>query len=262
MKKTLLALSFIISGAIIITSCSKDDDNYNNTPDPPANNDVVVDRGFGDSAGVGISVNKFRATAGQTVNTAPGATGGRREVNWDGVPDSSAADFFNPTAPEAPAGRKRGLVYFPSTVLLRTSLTGFSNIDPGYANQFKPFTKPRLFNAHNTNVTEIRFKVPGTDVDAFVKSIGIVFADVDDANATTVEIFEGNKSLGVAKAQPSNGQFSFVGMSTPQGKITRVKIITGNGVLAAGVKDVSDGGSKDLVVMDDFIYSEPVAIQP
>ena len=262
MKKTLLALSLIISGSVIITSCSKDDDNYNNTPIPPENSDIVVDRGFGDSSGVVISINKFRATAGQTVNTAPGATGGRREVNWDGVPDSAAADFFNPTAVEAPGGRKRGLVYFPSTVLLRTSLTGFSNIDPSYANQFKQFSRPRLFNSHNSNVTEIRFKVPGTSVDAFVRSIGIVFADVDDASATTVELFDGDKSLGLAKAQPSNGQFSFVGMSTTVGKITRVKITTGNGILAPGVKDVSDGGSKDLVVMDDFIYSEPVAIQP
>ncbi|RYY21503.1 MAG: hypothetical protein EOO04_18110 [Chitinophagaceae bacterium] len=258
MKKFLLAISLCFSSAIVLVSCDKDDDYV--TPTPPANNDVAVNRGAGDSATVVVSMNQFRTIAGAVVNTAPGASGGRREVNWDGVADSSAANFFNLTAAEAPAGRKRGLVYFPSDVLLRTSLTNFSNIEPTYANQFKAFSKPRLFNSDATNLTEIRFKVPGTNVDAFVKAIGIVFTDVDNANATTVEIFDGNTSLGFAKAQPSNGQFSFVGLSTTQGKITRVKIVTGNGVLAAGVKDVSDGGTKDLVVMDDFIYSEPVAI--
>jgi hypothetical protein len=42
-------------------------------------------------------------------------------------------------------------------------------------------------------------------------------------------------------------------------KITRLEITSGSGVLSAGVKDVSDGGSKDLVVMDDFLYDEPAA---
>lgn len=259
MKKYFLALSLCLTGAIVLVSCDKDDD-YE-TPTPPSNNDVVANRAAGDSATIVVNMNQFRSVAGEVLNTTPGATGGRREVNWDGMPDSSAANFFNPTAPEAPAGRKRGLVYFPSDVLLRTSTTGFSNIEPTYGNQFRPFTKSRLFSSNGTNVTEIRFKVAGTDADAFVKAIGIVFADVDDANATTVEIFNGNTSLGFAKAQPANGQFSFVGLSTVQGKITRVRIVTGNAALAAGVKDVSDGGAKDVVVMDDFIYSEPVAIQ-
>ena len=41
----------------------------------------------------------------------------------------------------------------------------------------------------------------------------------------------------------------------------KLKIIAGNAVLQAGVKDVSaQGGTKDLVVMDDFFYSEPLPI--
>ena len=41
--------------------------------------------------------------------------------------------------------------------------------------------------------------------------------------------------------------------------MTRVRIVSGRAPLGAGVKDLSDGGPQDLVVMDDFLYSEPVA---
>jgi hypothetical protein len=41
--------------------------------------------------------------------------------------------------------------------------------------------------------------------------------------------------------------------------VTRVRIVSGNAALGEGVRDVSDGGREDLVVMDDFLYSEPQA---
>ena len=82
-------------------------------------------------------------------------------------------------------------------------------------------------------------------------------SDVDQANTAGVEFFNGTKSLGIYTATPAAQGFSLVGVSFPQEKITRVKITSGNGLLAAGVKDISDGGNKDLVVMDDFLYDEP-----
>ena len=49
---------------------------------------------------------------------------------------------------------------------------------------------------------------------------------------------------------------SFLGVSFNAGeRVGRVRITSGNAALGAAV---NDGGATDLVVMDDFIYSEPV----
>ena len=86
---------------------------------------------------------------------------------------------------------------------------------------------------------------------------------MDDANSTMLEFYDGNKSIGIFKAPAgkTNGDFSFLGAQFKYNKVTRVKITSGNKTLAPGVKDVSDGGSADVVIMDDFFYSEPNSIQ-
>ena len=39
--------------------------------------------------------------------------------------------------------------------------------------------------------------------------------------------------------------------------VARVRITCGDAALSATITDVSAGGTKDLVVMDDFVYGEP-----
>jgi hypothetical protein len=41
--------------------------------------------------------------------------------------------------------------------------------------------------------------------------------------------------------------------------IARVVINSGQAPLAAGERDVSDGGNRDLVVFDDLLFGEPQA---
>lgn len=261
-KKVVLPLVVVTSALI---SCDKDyDDDYNNKP-PVI--DATVFSAAGDSVSIVAKLNELRVVLGDPLNTTPNQTTGRREVNWDGVPATASNnnpfpfDFFNNTDPTGPNGRKRGLLYSNTGSAFRVDSTDFSEIEPSYAAQFEVFSKKRLFAYIGSNVSEVTFKVPGTNTDATVKGFGVIFSDVDDASSTFIEFFNGSKSLGIFKAPSASGagKFSLLGVHFPTEKITRAKITAGNGLLAKGIKDLTDGGGKDLVVMDDFLYSEPVA---
>ena len=264
MKKVLnkVMATTIAAAAVLMVGCSKDDNKYE-TPQPgPIVNAVIVE-GAGDSATVVVKVNQFRLLAGDPLNNAPGVTGGRREVNWDAVPpaftnsNNFPFDFFGSADQALGNGRKRGLILANTGTSFRVDSTDFADIDASYAGQFEAFSRKRLFTYLGNNITEVTFKVPGTNSVAFVKGFGVIFSDVDDANSTNVEYFAGTKSLGKYKAKANAQGFSFVGVSFPDDKVTSVKITSGNGVLGAGIKDISSGGTKDLVVMDDFFYDEP-----
>jgi hypothetical protein len=255
-----------LAAALTLASCDKDDDydNGGGTPPPPPIKSTVF-TAAGDSLGIVGKINEFRAVLGDPLNSTPNQTAGRREVNWDGVPasftnnNSFPFDFFNNTDAAGSNGRKRGLVYQNTGTSFRVDSTDFKEIDASYEAQFDAFSKKRLFAYMGDNISIASFKIPGTNTDASVKGFGLIFSDVDDANSTTLEFFNGNKSLGVFKApaRTAQGGFSFLGVHFAEEKVTSVKITSGNGALGTGVKDVSDGGAKDLVVMDDFFYDEP-----
>ncbi|HYF32100.1 MAG TPA: hypothetical protein VD993_13345 [Chitinophagaceae bacterium] len=253
---TVLLFTFL---SVAFISCGKDDDDV---PVVPAPESTVVSA----AGDITAALAQFRGILGDQLNTTPNQTTGRREVNWDGVPanftnsDNFPFDFFNLTDPNGSNGRKRGLVYANNGTFFRVDSSDFSDIEPSYGTQFDAFSGKRSFTPRGSNIADLFFKVPGTNADASIKGFGVVFSDVDDANSTSIEFFNGNKSLGVFKApvrQPGSS-FSFIGVFFPKEKITRVKIIAGNSILAVGNKDVSDNGQYDLVVMDDMFYTEPL----
>ena len=270
MKNTRSNLKWLMVVAVTIATaigCKKDSYvNIPNTPDPAPN----VEATFVNASGnIKNALEQFRHMLGDSLNTKPNADPtGRREVNWDAVPAGLTNnanfpfDFFNSTDPDAPAGRKRGLLLLPASDF-RVDSSNFSEIDANYVKQFQAFSPKRTFISLGTNITMVSFRVPGSSVDATVKGFGVIFSDVDVDFNTTVEYFNGNKSLGVFSAPKRSDPagFSFVGVFFPNDLITSVKITAGNGSLAQGLKDVSDGGYKDLVVMDDFLYSEPKPIK-
>jgi hypothetical protein len=135
----------------------------------------------------------------------------------------------------------------------------FGNIDPNYPSYFAPFSPERLFTPLGSNITDVTFFVPGSTTPAYTNGFGAVFSDVDLPNTTSLQFFDvlGNP-LGTffVPAITGNETFSFLGVrfTTPGEQIGRVRIVSGNQILATG------NNMTDLVVMDDFIYGEPIAI--
>ncbi len=215
-------------------------------------------------------VDQFRTDLGTLNTNVPGSFGtGRREINWDGVPNAFAApndlpsDFFNVTSP-------RGVVFSTAGTALQVSANSsnptstpvnFNNINPTYSLLFSPFSAQRLFTPSGSNITDVTFYFPGSAIPAQVRGFGAVFSDVDLANTTSIQYFDRNNiSLGTffVTEATGNGTFSFLGISYSTAVIGRVRITCGNAALNAAV---NESVSTDLVVIDDFIYGEPVSDQ-
>src|SRR5256886_7335982 len=199
--------------------------------------------------------------AGRQLNApnSPPTDSGRREINWDGVPaaltnvDTFPATFFN-------VNSKRGVLMSTRGTGLRVDSSAFASINAGLADQFKAFSPKKLFVAVGSNQVEVDFKLAGTTTNGVVKGFGVVFSDVDKAAATRVEYFDANGVELASIASPAHlgaQGFTFVGAVFNSAIVARVLITSGEAALDATITDVSADGTKDLVVMDDFVYGEP-----
>ena len=225
---------------------------------------VVRSAAGANAAAIQAAVDQFRADLGpQNANVTGSFATGRREINWDGVPDNLAApnalpaNFFNTNSPRGVVLSTSGTGFEVSADAVNPTSTPveFGHIDPGYPTLFAPFSAQRLFTARGSTVTEVQFFVPGSDAAATVRGFGAVFSDVDLANVSSIEFFNPvGTSLGTFFVPNVVGSqtFSFVGVSFNAGEqVAKVRITCGNQVLAPG------NTALDTSVMDDFIYAEP-----
>lgn len=218
---------------------------------------------FSAKGDINSQLNEFRSRLG-TLNTTTGFTSGRREINWDGVPDSLSGlplphDFFNPVGAGAPVARQRGILYAGIENAM-ISKTGFAEINSEAASSFSAFSGNKTFAVTTAAQWPVFFQVAGTTTPATINGFGAVFSDVDKENSTFIEPYNEEKKLGryYVPAHDNTSSFSFLGIYFNSEKITHV-FIGHEGKLADGQKDITAGGPKDLVVLDDFIYSEPIA---
>jgi hypothetical protein len=248
----------ILMVAATVTAAAACSD-YGTNPDVPAPARVVT--ASGDITG---AIAEFRGVLGDPLNggAAGSQAAGRREINWDGVPanltnnEDFPGDFFNTRA-------VRGAVFTTPGGAFRISDTNMADLEPTLGQDFAAFSPRKTFIAVNSAVTDVEFRVPGAAEPASVRGFGVVFSDVDRPNSATMEFFGREGSLGrfEAPVRAAGSSFSFLGVTFDGKIVTRVRITSGRGAIAAGVKDLTAGGAADLVIMDDFLFDEPQPVR-
>lgn len=230
---------------------------------------IVTSIGGSNAASIQATVDAFRASLGTLNANVAGSFGsGRRQIDWDGVPDSRsapnnlAADFFNVNSPRGAVFSTPGTGFQVSADTSNPTNTPveFGNIDASYPAIFSTFSAQRLFTSLGSNVLDVSFFVPGSNTPASTRGFGAVFTDVDLANTTSIEFFgRDNSSLFTGLVAPgtvANESLSFLGVIFTEGNIvSRVRITSGNSALG-----LSEASGRDLVALDDFIYAEPSRI--
>lgn len=218
-----------------------------------------------DAAAIQQVVDDFRTAIGTPLN-APGANGnpaGRREINWDAVPDGFAApnalpsDFFNKNSVRGAvfSGPGAGWIGFQVSANEGAGPVRFDNIYEGYSQIFKTFSAQKLFTSVGTNDYDVDFFVPGTQDRGSVSGFGAVFTNVAIPTTSSLEFFTADGvSLGKYFVRVAPRGLSFLGVTFPGKIVAKVRVVPGTA--AVGVPDDPASGV-NVVVVDDFLYGEP-----
>lgn len=168
--------------------------------------------------------------------------GGRREVNWDGVPPAASepnafpGNFFNGNV----AGRARGIEFTTPGSSLLVSI-------PDASDDYIAFSPQKVFEAEGSFQIDATFFSPASNtVPAKSNGFGVVFLDIDEENTAYLELFnQAGGSLGryFAPALAGVNTFSFVGVKLDTSEVASVRIVAGT--------------ATDDAAVDDFIYGEP-----
>jgi hypothetical protein len=257
------------AASLALVGCGGDDDDVATATSTttPSVTSARADREVVTGAGADVStaVDEYRALLGDDNGGTPVThEAGRREINWDAVPDEFAApnalpaDFFN--APNDP--RARGAVLETDGDHVAVSADDdnpskapprFGDINPTYADTFRTFSEQRLFSPVGSNVVNLQFFVPGTTTPAVVRGFGAVYTDVDREETASFELFDaGGKPLETFVVPVSEDGLSFLGIAYDDPVVARVRIVYGNTELGP-----DDDDQYDVAVMDDFIFGEP-----
>eukprot|EP00803_Ostreobium_quekettii_P000543 evm.model.scf_1444.5 EVM.evm.TU.scf_1444.5 scf_1444:35713-37215(+) len=203
-----------------------------------------------------------KVLGGENNGNAPGPIkNGFRAKNWDApiVPFDMPGTFFRDTVP-------RGINLLVSGDEWRVSNPPktdpgfpdnlFDSINKQYPQQFRAFSPERIFAPLTDYVFLCEFSIPGSPKNepAYISGFGAVFVDVDNEDTTSMEFFDPHgESLGVYYVPADPQGLSFLGVYFKDEVVATVKVTLGNAKL--GQDDFPP--NYDVVVTDDFIWSEP-----
>jgi hypothetical protein len=234
----------------------------------------LVFQGAGpNTASIAGVMDQFRAAIGGNNNgNGASVTTGRREINWDG---GGTATSVVTTHFTVFLNNRCAFLTTPGSGFVQAPPAGMADTfgNPSYQTAFAPFSLARLFSPIASNTTEVRFFLPGGgNVPAVTSGFGVVLSDVDQPDgsgpaskrgnrgaSTYIEYYNASGQLlysSTVAASPGDATFTFIGVLFDAARIGGVRIIAGD--VAPGPDDASN---HDVVMMDDFIYGEPKAIQ-
>ena len=200
------------------------------------------------------------ASAAPEVRTAAGATpaaldpavaafradvgAARREIDWDGAPQSRLpGSFFAARGAQLDTPGLGGEVFDPA--------------GPTWGAGMKAYSGKQLFTPVGSNVTDVRFNVPGSSREATTAAFGIVLSDVDTATGAALTFFDtrGKVIFEVAVPAGPNG-LSFVSVRFTGGeRVARVSVRAGAEALEPGEPEPPQA---DVAAIDDVIFGEPL----
>lgn len=201
---------------------------------------------------------------------------GYRSIDWDDpiIPFRMARDYLSTTVFKGlllRSTKNKFRVSNPRSNIFSTGSSlnnqtkndfSFDSINPEASENFIPFTKDRMFAPIENNTFGVEFAIPGmtrATIRATVQGFGAVFLDVNKAETTKLTYYGKTGCILSEEFVPvSPNGFSFVGgfSGSKTNPIYRVRIVLGDNSIDGAF---SSGRNKDfdVVVMDDFIYSEP-----
>ena len=213
---------------------------------------VVSSVSGANAAAIQSTVDAFRSLGPLNPNVSGSFGIGRREINWDGVPDVRGA--------EQPARRllQRQLAARRRLLDAGHGLPGerqpglrppveFGNLNPTYPGLFPTFSSQRLFTALGCNIIDVVLRAGRSTTPALTRGFGVVFTDVDLADTRRCSSSTPAPSLGTfyapASAATRRCRSSACSFRRPQ--VARVRIISGNGSSAPRARNADHRSGGD-----------------
>ena len=124
-------------------------------------------------------------------------TGGARSTGTasrtaSATPNAFSPQFFNAVSPRGVVFSTPGTGFLVSATIASGVTVEFGNIDGAYDDKFATFSPQRLFTPIGSTVTDVDFRIPGTNRAATTRGFGAVFTDVDSATSSKIEYFDVN----------------------------------------------------------------------
>lgn len=240
--------------------------------------------GTSTSGGSFTALQAFQKAIGGSDNgaTASAQSTGYRTINWDDV-KLDGTDFSGAsttikanTTVAIPTNRyqERATQFAASYAVSIDSGSGsFTDVNPNVSSLFASFSAKNTVTSFNNNVIGVTFVLASnhttTPSAGATKGFGAIFRNVEVANSTSIEYFNGGTSLGkfFAPASTTKGDAVFLGELFSSSIVTSVQITLGQGAVFSfnGTTAISGGSDnpaalQNLVAADDFVFAEPAKI--